>query len=108
MSPKIVKTDAEWRAQLSDEQYRVTRKHGTERALQAATMIIISKGLMPVFVAGQNCFTVIRNLIQAQAGLLFTAPALPENVGEKIRSKLFHGAHRSTLCAMRIPFRPCI
>lgn len=29
---KIVKTDAEWRAQLSDMAYRVTRKHGTERA----------------------------------------------------------------------------
>jgi peptide-methionine (R)-S-oxide reductase len=29
---KIVKTDAEWRAQLSDLAYQVTRKHGTERA----------------------------------------------------------------------------
>lgn len=29
---KIVKSDAEWRAQLSDEAYRVLRKHGTERA----------------------------------------------------------------------------
>ena len=28
---KITKTDAEWRAQLSDEQFRVTRKSGTER-----------------------------------------------------------------------------
>ena len=29
---KIVKTDAEWRAQLSDLAYKVTRKSGTERA----------------------------------------------------------------------------
>ena len=28
---KIVKTDDEWREQLSPEQYRVTRRHGTEQ-----------------------------------------------------------------------------
>lgn len=29
---KIIKSDAEWQAQLSDLAYKVTRKHGTERA----------------------------------------------------------------------------
>ncbi len=31
-SSRIKKTDAEWKAQLSPEAYRVTRKHGTEPA----------------------------------------------------------------------------
>ena len=36
MSDKITKTDAEWRDILTEEQFYVTREHGTERAFTGA------------------------------------------------------------------------
>ena len=36
MSHNISKTDAEWRAQLTPEQYRICRQKGTERAFAGA------------------------------------------------------------------------
>ena len=41
---KVQKTDAEWRAQLTPEQYRITRQHGTERACSSPDFDLSKKG----------------------------------------------------------------
>jgi peptide-methionine (R)-S-oxide reductase len=43
--PKVVKSDAEWRSQLSAISYEVTRHAGTEKAYTGATWDLHDKGL---------------------------------------------------------------
>ena len=42
---KVVKTDAEWRQQLSEEEYRVTRRAGTERAFSSDMCSLFETGI---------------------------------------------------------------
>ena len=42
---KIRKTDQEWRAQLSEQEFHVTRRHGTERAFTGPNWDSKEKGL---------------------------------------------------------------
>ena len=44
MEPEIKKTDAEWKASLTEEQYQVLRKKGTERAYTGAYWDHFEKG----------------------------------------------------------------
>ena len=57
MAEKVVKTDAEWRAQLSEEEYYVARKHGTERAFTGRTWDEKRAGRYDCVCCGQPLFS---------------------------------------------------
>ena len=54
---KITKTDDEWKAQLSREQYNVTRKHGTERAFTGKYHDSKEPGTYACICCGQELFS---------------------------------------------------
>ena len=56
MSEKLTKTDAEWRKQLSPEQYQVTRQKGTERAFTGAYWNSKASGTYRCVCCGQPLF----------------------------------------------------
>jgi len=82
MSAKIVKTDAEWRAQLSDEQYRVTRKHGTERAFTGRYHDNHQSGSYVCICCGAKLFHSNQKFDSGTGWPSFTAPSVAENIGE--------------------------
>ena len=89
MNPKIVKTDAEWRDQLSDEQYKVTRKHGTERAFTGRYHDNHQQGAYGCICCGAELFNSDQKFDSGTGWPSFTAPALPENIGEKSDRSFF-------------------
>lgn len=79
---KVIKSDAEWRAELPELAYKVTRKHATERAFshdnfpkQAGTFLCVCCGA-PLFES--------RTKFDSGTGWpSFYAPLDPETVGEQ-------------------------
>ena len=57
MSEKISKSEQEWKEQLSPEEYRVTRKHGTERAFTGAYFDKKDDGMYHCICCGEPLFS---------------------------------------------------
>lgn len=57
MADKTKKSDAEWRSQLTDEQYHVTRQRGTERAFTGKYHESKDSGVYTCVCCGQELFS---------------------------------------------------
>jgi len=57
---RVMKSDEEWRAQLTPDQYRITRQHGTERAFSSPDFDLGKKGVY-------HCVCCNRPLYRSQA-----------------------------------------
>jgi len=95
---KIVKTDAEWRAQLSPEEYKITRKHGTERAFTGPNWDAKDKGTYACKCCGLPLFASDTKFDSGTGWPSFFAPVSKENVAEKADNTLFT-RRTEVLCA---------
>lgn len=80
--PKIVKSDAEWRAQLSPEAYQVTRKHGTERAFSHPLNNEKRAGTFKCVCCGEPLFASETKFESGTGWPSYWAPLSPEAVSE--------------------------
>jgi peptide-methionine (R)-S-oxide reductase len=88
MPPKIEKTDAEWRAQLSDLAYQVTRQHGTERAWSHDDFPK-TPGIYRCICCDAPLFDQAAKFDSRTGWPSFWAPLAPEAVGTTEDRKLF-------------------
>jgi peptide-methionine (R)-S-oxide reductase len=83
MTEKIVKSDEEWRQQLSEEQFRVTRKNGTEPAFTGAYWNTKDDGVYACVCCGQPLFDAATKYDSGTGWPSFWQPIAEENVAEK-------------------------
>lgn len=80
---KIRKSDAEWRAQLTPEQYKVAREHGTERAFSGEYADHHAKGTYVCVCCGEPAYSSDTKFESGTGWPSFWQPASPENVETK-------------------------
>ncbi len=99
MVEKIKKTDAEWQAQLTPEQYQVTRKHGTERAFTGKYHDNKAAGIYNCICCGSELFSSETKYDSGTGWPSFWAPSKPENIATKRDLSLFM-VRTEVLCAV--------
>jgi peptide-methionine (R)-S-oxide reductase len=87
--PKVEKTDAEWRAQLTPEQYRVARQHGTERAFTGAYWDHHDNGVYTCVCCGAPVFDSETKYDSGTGWPSFWQPADPQTVETEADHSLF-------------------
>jgi methionine-R-sulfoxide reductase len=79
-TPKVVKTDAEWRKQLTDDQYRIARNKGTEPAFCGAFYDQHKPGIYYCVCCGLPLFTSEAKFNSGTGWPSFFQPVAQENV----------------------------
>lgn len=95
---KITKTDAEWQAQLNDEQFRVTRKKGTERAFSGQYHDAKETGTYTCICCGEPLFDSSTKFDSGTGWPSFYAPCGDGAIAEK-RDLSFFMIRTEVLCA---------
>ncbi len=83
MSEKTTKTDAEWRAEMSPEQYRVCRDKGTEPAFTGAYWDHHENGLYRCSACGEPLFGAGSKFDSGTGWPSFYAPVNPDAIAEE-------------------------
>ena len=95
--PKIVKSEAEWRKQLSPDEFEVTRHAGTERAFGGRYWDLHDKGLFRCICCDNALFDSATKFESGTGWPSFWAPIAAENVTE-IRDTNFGMVRTAIAC----------